>query len=194
MTSPGSWRSGSPCSWNQGAKEASRRSGSQAPHPRLPWAQATLSPAWLRSRWPFRKFGLRDDSSRPHPTPPALAPDPVFSGNGKQMLGASPDWPGSYAVKKLLGPAGLPPGWGALSRRVIPGACSRRWRGQGPGWADQPSLPGDGGFLRQSCCPRVQWGHLPGCVPGEGEPPKIGSHTPALPPHLNPVPKETEGS
>ena len=169
MTSPGSWKSGSPCSWNQGAKEASQRSGSQDPTPGCPGLRLPSGPSWLRSCWPFRKFGLRDDSSRPHPTPPAPAPDPVFSGNGEQLLGVNPGWPGSCAMKELLGPAGLPPGWGALSWRVIPGACSRRWRGQGLGWADQPLLPGDGGFLCQSRCPRVQWGHLPGCVPGEGE-------------------------
>ncbi|XP_067564848.1 regulator of telomere elongation helicase 1 isoform X12 [Pseudorca crassidens] len=39
--------------------------------------------------------------------------------------------------------------------------------GEGPGRADQPPLPGDGGFLHESRRPRVQWGHLPGCVPGE---------------------------
>nr|XP_060141777.1 regulator of telomere elongation helicase 1 isoform X10 [Globicephala melas] len=39
--------------------------------------------------------------------------------------------------------------------------------GEGPGRADQPPLPGDGGFLHESHRPRVQWGHLPGCVPGE---------------------------
>lgn len=36
--------------------------------------------------------------------------------------------------------------------------------------------------------PRVQWGHLPGCVPGKVRPQRTGSLLP-LPPHLNPVPK-----
>lgn len=62
--------------------------------------------------------------------------------------------PGSPAMKRLQRRVHGPPSW--------------RWRGQGLLRVTR-LLPGDGCLLRERRLPRVPRGHLPGCVPGEGE-------------------------